>query len=348
MTGQPVHLPLGWNADEDEELLPPPSWGARQPGRVTPALWTFAATVAVLVAGQAWMAPSVRWAALQTWATVFVAICVQALPFLVFGVVLSAAITVFVPAGFWARALPRHPAAAVPVAGAAGVVLPGCECASVPVAAGLMARGVTPAAALAFLLASPAINPIVLVSTAVAFPGQPQMVAARFAASLAVAVLAGWAWARFGRTDWLRIPTRSANGPGSSRFAAFTDAMLHDLLHAGGFLVVGGLAAATLNAVVPREWTTSVAGIPVVSVLVLAALAVVLSICSEADAFVAASMTGFSPTAKLAFLVVGPMVDLKLIALQTGTFGRRFAIRFVPLVFVLAITVSAVVGGVLL
>ncbi len=101
--------------------------------------------------------------------------------------------------------------------------------------------------------------------------------------------------------------------------------MRHDFLHAGGFLVVGGATAATMNVVVPRSWLESVAGIPVVSVLTLALLAVILSICSEADAFVAASMTAFSPTAKLAFLVVGPMVDLKLIALQTGTF--RAAVR---------------------
>jgi len=82
-------------------------------------------------------------------------------------------------------------------------------------------------------------------------------------------------------------------------------------------------------------------------VLTLALLAVLMSICSEADAFVAASLTQFSPTAKLAFLVVGPMVDLKLIALQAGFFGRRFALRFVPLTFTLAVTVSLVVGGVL-
>src|SRR5690606_2178379 len=146
----------------------------------------------------------------------------------------------------WTRALPRRPYAAGPVAGAAGAVLPGCECASVPVASGLMARGVTPAAALAFLLASPAIYPVVLVSTAVAFPGRPEMAAARFAASLAVAVLAGWLWLRFGRAEWLRVPRR-ATGRG---WGAFQDAMRHDLLHAGGFLVVGGVAAATLNVVV--------------------------------------------------------------------------------------------------
>jgi uncharacterized membrane protein YraQ (UPF0718 family) len=262
------------------------------------------------------------------------------MPFLVFGVAISAAISAFVPASFWTKALPKRPVVAVPVAGLAGAVLPGCECASVPVASGLMSRGVTPAAALAFLLASPAINPIVLVATAVAFPGQPLMVAARFGASLLVAVTVGWLWLRFGRADLLKIR--------KPHHDSFVDAMRHDLLHAGGFLIVGGMAAATLNVVVPREWLTTVADVPWLAILVLALLAVLLSICSEADAFVAASLTAFSPTAKLAFMVVGPMVDLKLIALQVGTFGKAFTIRFVPLTFVLAVVISAVVGGILL
>ena len=85
-----------------------------------------------------------------------------------------------------------------------------------------------------------------------------------------------------------------------------------------------------------------------VSVLALAVLAVLLSICSEADAFVAASLTQFSLTARLAFLVVGPMIDLKLFAMQAGTFGRGFATRFAPATFVLAILVSVLVGAVLL
>ncbi|GIN01130.1 permease [Planomonospora venezuelensis] len=333
-----------WAAEDGS--IPPASWGRRDasPGRALP--WGFVLVVVLLVAGRFVLAPYLTSAALQTWATVFVAICVQALPFLVFGVALSAAITAFVPASSWTRALPRHPAAAVPVAGMAGAVLPGCECASVPVASGLMARGVTPAAALAFLLASPAINPIVLVATAVAFPGQPLMVAARFGASLVVAVLAGWLWLRFGRSEWLRIPSRP-HGEGS-KLAAFAEAMRHDLLHAGGFLIVGGLAAATINVLVPREWLTAVAQIPWLAVLVMALLAVLLSICSEADAFVAASMSAFSPIAKLAFMVVGPMVDLKLIALQTGTFGRAFTVRFVPLTFGLAVSASALFGWLLL
>ncbi|GAA3078577.1 permease [Streptosporangium carneum] len=331
--------------DDQDEAVPPDSWGRRaSPGRALP--WGFALVVVLLVVGRFTLASRLTAPALQTWATVFVAICVQALPFLVFGVALSAAITAFVPASFWSRALPRNPAVAVPVAGVAGAVLPGCECASVPVASGLMARGVTPAAALAFLLASPAINPVVLVATAVAFPGQPMMAVARFGASLLVAVLVGWLWLRFGRSEWLRVPARP-HGDGR-KWTRFGEAMRHDLLHAGGFLIVGGLAAATLNVAVPREWLTAVADVPWLSVLVMALLAVLLSICSEADAFVAASMTAFSPTAKLAFLVVGPMVDLKLIALQAGTFGRAFAVRFVPLTFALAVLVSIVFGWSLL
>ncbi|REF00049.1 permease [Thermomonospora umbrina] len=333
----------------DDGPLPPSDRPPPRPlGPETRALAAFAVLAAVLAVGRIWVAPRVDAGAVDTWTTIFVAICVQALPFLVFGVTLSAAITAFVPPSFWNRVLPRSAGAAVPVAGAMGAVLPGCECASVPVAGGLMARGVAPAAALTFLLAAPAINPIVLIATAVAFPDAPEMVIGRFGASLIVAVLAGWAWLFFGKGEWLRIPARPAVATGAARWEAFRQAMRHDIMHAGGFLVVGGVAAATINVAVPAGWVSGVAGIPLVSVLTLALLAVLMSICSEADAFVAASLSQFSPTAKLAFLVVGPMVDLKLIALQTGFFGRRFAVRFVPLTFALAVLVSLAVGGILL
>ncbi|MFE1857376.1 permease [Streptomyces anandii] len=284
---------------------------------------------------------------MQSWTTVFVAVVVQALPFLVLGVLLSAAIAVFVPPSFFARALPSRPALAVPVAGVAGAVLPGCECASVPVAGALVRRGVTPAAAIAFLLSAPAINPIVLTATAVAFPRDPEMVLARFAASLLVACAMGWLWQRLGRTDWLRPPAHAVH-EGGSKGEAFWGSVRHDVMHAGGFLVVGAMAAATLKAVAPASWLRTAAGNPFVAVLALAVLAALLSICSEADAFVAASLTQFSPTAKLVFLVVGPMIDLKLFAMQTGTFGRRFALRFAPATFVLAVLGAVLTGAVLL
>ncbi|WP_442791585.1 permease [Micromonospora sp. NBC_01813] len=284
---------------------------------------------------------------LQTWTTVFVSVMVQAMPFLVFGVVLSAVIAVFVPRSFWAKALPKHPALAVPVASAAGVVLPGCECGSVPIAGSLIRRGVTPAAALAFLLAAPAINPIVLVSTVVAFPNNPEMALGRGVASLIVAMVMGWLWLRLGRTDWIRLPHRP-DLDDLSRARAFWAAVRHDIMHAGGFLVIGAMAAASINVLVPERWLQTLADNPVLSILALAVLAVLLSICSEADAFVAASLSQFSLTSRLVFLVVGPMVDLKLISMQAGTFGRRFAYRFAPATFVIAVVVAVAVGTVLL
>jgi uncharacterized membrane protein YraQ (UPF0718 family) len=281
---------------------------------------------------------------LQTWTTVFVSVMVQAMPFLVFGVALSAVIAVYVPRSFWAKALPKHPALAVPVASCAGVVLPGCECGSVPIAGSLIRRGVTPAAALAFLLAAPAINPIVLAATAVAFPNNPEMVVGRGVASLVVAMLMGWLWLRLGKLEWIRMPRRPELDD-LSKGRAFWASCRHDIIHAGGFLVLGAMAAATINVIVPDAWLQTLADNPVLSIIALAILAVLLSICSEADAFVAASLSQFSLTSRLVFLVVGPMVDLKLISMQTGVFGRRFAFRFAPTTFVVATAIAALTGA---
>ena len=285
--------------------------------------------------------------ALQMWSTVFVSITVQALPFLVLGVTVSGAIAALVPPGWLAEHLPKRPALAVPVAGLAGVALPGCECGSVPIAGRLTARGVAPAAAFAFMLAAPAINPVVLVATAVAFPGRPDVVAARFAASLLTAIAVGLLWSRFGRESLLDR-SRTAVPEGLSRWEAFTSTARHDFLHAGGWLVLGGMTAATLQVVVPRNVLDTIGGNEVLAVLVMGVLAFVLAICSEADAFVAVGLSQFSLTSRLVFLVVGPVVDLKLVALQAGTFGRSFALRFAPAAFVVAVAVAVVVGQVVL
>ncbi|MEV4132410.1 permease [Dactylosporangium sp. NPDC049742] len=324
-----------------------PAAAARPRRRRVGSVEILAALLVLVVLFRDPLTESLSAPALQTWLTVFVSVMTQAIPFLVFGVVLSGVIAVFVPPSFFAKALPKHPALAVPTASVAGVVLPGCECASVPVAGALVRRGVTPAAAFAFLLASPAVNPIVLVSTAVAFPGQPRVVVARALASLVVACLMGWLWQAFGKGSWLRMPSR-AHLDGMRKWPAFWASVRHDVLHAGGFLVIGAAAAAVIAVAVPKSWLAGLAADPFVAILVLGLLAVLLSICSEADAFVAASLTQFSLTARLAFMVVGPMIDLKLFAMQAGIFGRGFAIRFAPATFVLAVAVSALVGTVLL
>jgi uncharacterized membrane protein YraQ (UPF0718 family) len=282
------------------------------------------------------------------WATIFVAIAVQAMPFLVLGVTISAVIAAFVSPTLIPRLLPDRPMFAVPVAAAAGAALPGCECGSVPIAGRLVSRGAAPAAALAFLLSAPAINPVVMVSTAAAFPGQPEVVVARFVASFLAAVVVGLVWSRFGRDELLERVRRRQHEHEGPRLRVLVLTAQHDLLSAGGFLIIGAATAATLQTVVPRSVLHTVAGNEVVAVVALGLLAVVMAICSEADAFVAASLTQFSLTARLTFMVVGPMVDVKLIALQTGTFGRPFAVRFAPLTFMVAVASSVVIGAWLL
>jgi uncharacterized membrane protein YraQ (UPF0718 family) len=197
------------------------------------------------------------------------------------------------------------------------------------------------------MLSAPAVNPVVLVATAVAFPGQPRMWVGRLVGSLLCATVVGLLWSRFGSDELMR-PAADRAAAESARWSSFTTAARDDLLLAAGWLVVGAGAAATLQTFVPRSALTSLAGVPVVSALALAALAVVLAICSEADAFVAASLRQFSLSARLVFLVVGPAVDVKLVAMQSGVFGRRFAARFAPLTFVVAVLCGLLVGRVLL
>jgi uncharacterized protein len=300
--------------------------------------------------GQAWLGRILDVDAIRTGATVFVAVCVQALPFLVFGVLISGAIAAFVSAEALRKVLPRRAALAVPVAGVAGIALPNCECAAVPVARRLIQQDVPASVAITFLLAAPAVNPIVLVATAVAFPGEPRMVLARFAGSMGTAVVMGWLWSRFGRMEWFaeRAMRRLPEPDGRTRWAVFAETARQDLVDAGGFLVVGGLTAAALNVVVPRAWVDTLGDQIVLGVLVMAVLAVVLALCSEADAFVVASLSALPLLPRLVFLVVGPAVDIKLFALQAGTFGRRFAVRFAPLTFVVAVGCAVAAGLVVL
>jgi len=283
----------------------------------------------------------------RLWSTLFVSVCVQALPFLVLGVVVSGLIATFVSPELVHRLLPKRSSLAVPTAGLAGLALPGCECGSVPIAGRLVASGTPAAAALTFLLAAPAINPVVLVSTAVAFPNDGRLVLARFLASFLTAVTVGWWWSR--RTNHSLLDSvRHEHDHGPTRLASFVNVASRDFVHAGGYLVVGAMAAATLQLVVPRSLLASVADNELLSVLMFAGLAVLLSICSEADAFVAAGLPQFSLTSRLVFLVVGPVIDLKLVAMHAGIFGRRFALLFAPVTLTVAVLSAVVIGQVFL
>jgi uncharacterized protein len=268
----------------------------------------------------------------QTFLVIATSIVVEALPFVLLGALVSALLEVFVPDKAFA-AVSRLPLRMqVPCAAVAGFAMPVCECGSVPVARRLILRGVHPAAGLAFMLASPIINPIVLISTAVAYQGQAglEMVVGRatlgIVVALATAVIIGATGAS--RLVRPRAPESLEHDHGhGGRARAVADHLTVDLLFMGRFVIAGAALAAAMQTVVPQSVFTGALTTPLVGAGLLMVLAFVLSLCSEADAFVAVSFIQFPLGPHLAFLVFGPILDIKLALLYGATFGRAFVLR---------------------
>jgi uncharacterized protein len=276
----------------------------------------------------------------ETFVLVFASIVIEALPFILLGAAVSALIEVYVSDALFARVVRLPLALQLPGAALGGFAFPVCECGSVPVARRLITRGLHPSAGVAFMLASPILNPVVLASTWVAYGGRglgAQMVAARAVLGLTVALIAGWAVAGEG--------VRVQRGQGAStvhtasKAQSFVEHLSGDFFFMGRFLVAGAALAAALQTMVPQSLVAGVARTPVLGSLALMGVAFLLSLCSEADAFVAVSFTPFPLGSQLAFLVFGPVVDAKLTFLYGATFGRRFVIR------VLVVAIPVVLAG---
>jgi hypothetical protein len=270
----------------------------------------------------------------QTFVLIFTSIVVEALPFILLGALVSAVIEVYVP-DRWFTTIARLPAPLqMPAAALGGVLMPVCECGSVPVARRLVTRGLHPGAGVAFMLASPILNPVVLASTLLAYSGRGaglQMVLGRAGLGLVLALVGGWALGGHSGAELLRRrPEEDAvvgHAAPTARRTALVEHLAGDFFFMGRFIVIGAALAAALQTVIPQSLVSGVATTPVVGSLALMGLAFVLSLCSEADAFVAVSFVGFPLGAQLAFLVFGPVVDAKLTLLYGATFRRRFAAR---------------------
>jgi uncharacterized protein len=290
--------------------------------------------------------------AFATFGVIFASIVVEALPFILLGAVVSAAMAVWVPDRAFRRVgrLPR--ALQLPGAALAGMAFPVCECGSVPVARRLISRGVHPSAGITFMLTAPILNPIVIASTWTAFGGGArgwELVGGRCLLGLLVAVVVGLVVGR--RADDLLRDAGNAGGGrvahahdhAGRRMPAFCGHVVGDFVFMGRYLVLGGALSALLQTVVPQSVLGGVAGTAVLGILAMMALAFVLSLCSQADAFVATSFSAFSPGAQLAFLVLGPMADTKLTVLYGATFRRAFVVRLLVIAVPLCLA-----GGLLL
>jgi uncharacterized membrane protein YraQ (UPF0718 family) len=295
-----------------------------------------------------------RLAAAQSFVLIFTAIVVEAVPFILIGAIAGAAIEVYVPEGVVARVAGRRLGLQMPVAVMGGLAFPVCDCGSVPVARRLIARGVHPAAGLAFMFAAPVFNPIVLVSTFIAYRGRDvalQMVLGRAGLVLVVALAAGWALGADGTKELLRPrpdDLEPAHEHSRSRRSVFVDHVTGDFFFMGKFLVIGAALSAAIQTALPQSLVAGVARTPVVGTLALMAIAFIASLCSEADAFVAVSFTQFPIGSQLAFLVFGPVADAKLAMIYSGTFRRRFVPRLLlivtPVVLAGALWFEAIVG----
>ncbi len=288
----------------------------------------------------------------RAFAATVVSLSLEALPFLILGSVAAAAVRVFAPGDALRRIARRMGPAGIPIAALTGIVAPVCECAIVPTVAGLRDRGLPLPYAVTVLTAVPLFNPIVLASTIAAFPGRPELVAARFGGGFAVAILTGLVFyvvetARGGNAaDAAPVDpiTKSVRIPLSRRIAALAGDALDEFLEVTRYFMVGVLLSSLVQVMVPVDFFATLGSSALLAGLAMIALAFILSVCSEADAFIAKAFLPLLPASSvIAFLVFGPMLDLKNTAMlhrvMTGrhilTLAAALTTFVIALVFVL-------------
>ncbi|NET71837.1 MAG: permease, partial [Sphaerospermopsis sp. SIO1G2] len=123
--------------------------------------------------------------------TLFLSLLVEAMPFLLLGVLFSSVLLFFIDEGRLVDIMPRNPLLGALVGSMIGFLFPVCECGNVPVARRLLMKGVPTPVAIGFLLAAPTINPIVIWATWTAFRDQPEIVVLRVLLSLTIATIIG-------------------------------------------------------------------------------------------------------------------------------------------------------------
>jgi uncharacterized membrane protein YraQ (UPF0718 family) len=312
------------------------------PGRVDRGLFLRGAFVAIalilVVFGDA---------RVTTFSVIFVSIVLEAFPFMLLGSMISGIIEVYVSKDRLAELLPKRRIVTTVIAACAGLVFPVCECAIVPVVRRFLRKGIPLSAAIAYLLAGPIFNPVVGVSTAVAYaPGSTSVawavVGIRLGCGFLVAVVVGTIVGRVGAAAAVEDePEPSPCGCGHDHGTIdgqrrFLSALRHgadEFLDVGQYLVIGAFVAAMAQTVLSRQAFIDLAASPVAAIGLMMTMAVVLNLCSEADAFVAASFRAYLPlTSQMSFMVLGPMLDLKLIAMYLGVFRKRAIVVIAVLV----------------
>lgn len=284
------------------------------------------------------------WFSLPDFAYSFLSVLLEGVPFILAGVLLSGIIDAFLPSHVMARWVPRNAAGGILMGGALGAILPMCECGIVVVIRRLLQKGLPLSTAMAYMLAAPVVNPIVALSTWAAFRGMDawEMMSWRIGISFALAVIVASVVLFMGRKfvlrDDLAAPSPAVTAPPQSLMEKSSHAVrsaVNDFLAVTFYFVIGVAIASLFNTAINQQVIMPLAedrGLSVASMMGLAAL---LSLCSTSDAFVAATFVAFPAAAQIAFLVFGPVVDLKLLFIYQLVFRRQFIVVLVLLLSVL-------------
>lgn len=288
----------------------------------------------------------------------------EAVPFLLLGSLISSVVHVYVPDHFFSGIARRSGFFGVLIGLCGGLVFPTCECGVVPVVKRLILRGLPPKTAVTYMLAAPVINPLVIAATWTAFRGDLRMVVARVITTAIIAVAAGLS-IDAAASRGFRIMKEDDPFPGDDGHSSCESCVLHagecrivtvlthtsgEFFTMGSYFLLGAFAAALVKMFLPQEVLIFFSNDTAASILVMMALAVLLSVCSETDAFVANSLSFLPLASRLSFITLGPMVDIKLILMYLATFSRttnRILFILPPLaVFLFSLVFHVLTGGI--
>ena len=307
---------------------------------------------------------------LQDLTTLALSIVVEALPFVILGALVSVIVRLFAPTQRILQLLPKRPLLRRLSISLFGTFMPVCECGNVPVARGLVIRGLSVAESTTFLLAAPIINPVTLLATSQAFRLDPSIVWIRMAGALLIANLVGGLIALY--KDQMELVSKGFYSTLCEVGAAdehhhhdHHDHDHHDHDHHDAsnrwrdrwqegiaifrdevslmlkVLCLGALIAGATQVFVPRDVLTSLGGDPFLSILAMIALAFIVSICANVDAFFALAYSNtFTTGSIVAFLVFGPMIDIKMLTMMRTTYKVRLLA-----VITLLVTLSSILIG---
>ncbi|MGF9893011.1 permease [Priestia megaterium] len=280
--------------------------------------------------------------------SIFLSIVLEAIPFILLGVFASALIQVFVSEELIQRLIPKNPYIAFLPAVLVSALLPVCECAIIPVVRRLLKKGMPLHIGIVILVGAPILNPVVFAATFYAFQSNTSIVYSRMGLAVVACLLIGLSvYFFFKNSNQLRdvyIHEHEETKAGNKLKQALYHAS-DEFFDMGKYLLFGALVASLFQTFLDRQLLTNLASNEFMSSAVMMGFAYVLSLCSEADAFVASSFSHtFSPTALLAFLLYGPMMDFKNTIMLLSFFKKRFACSLILIIIVVVYVIIMTYG----